>query len=76
MYNKNISDIKVEENWDNVCTKILPYTTVKDANGEYELTLQNYSGNGYSLYVERNVDRYDIDTELVPGRAGLAALSS
>lgn len=24
-YNKNITDIKVEENWDNVCTKILPY---------------------------------------------------
>lgn len=24
-YNKNISDIKVEENWDFVCTKLLPY---------------------------------------------------
>ena len=24
-YNKNITHIKVEENWDNVCTKLLPY---------------------------------------------------
>lgn len=26
-YQKNITDISVNENWDNVCTKILPYTT-------------------------------------------------
>lgn len=26
-YNKNITDIQVSENWDNVCTKLLPYTT-------------------------------------------------
>jgi phage minor structural protein len=26
-YNKNITDIEVREKWDNVCTKILPYTT-------------------------------------------------
>lgn len=25
--NKNVTDIKVTENWDDVCTKILPYTT-------------------------------------------------
>lgn len=29
-YNKNITDMKVEENWDNVCTKIMPYTMVGD----------------------------------------------
>ena len=29
-YNKNITDMKVEENWDDVCTKILPYTMVGD----------------------------------------------
>lgn len=25
--NKNITDIEIQENWDDVCTKILPYTT-------------------------------------------------
>lgn len=29
-YNKNITDIEVSENWDNVCTKLLPYTTYGD----------------------------------------------
>ena len=29
-YNKNITDMKVEESWDNVCTKIMPYTMVGD----------------------------------------------
>ena len=39
-YNKNITDMTAEENWDDVCTKILPYTMVGDtkitlnANGE------------------------------------------
>lgn len=33
--NKNISDMQVSENWDNVCTKILPYTT----DGENEILL-------------------------------------
>ena len=33
--NKNITDIKVTENWDNVCTKILGYTT----DGENEIYL-------------------------------------
>lgn len=28
--NKNITDIQTSENWDNVCTKILPYTTDGD----------------------------------------------
>lgn len=34
-YNKNITDIQVSENWDNVCTKLLPYTT--DGNVAIEL---------------------------------------
>lgn len=29
-YNKNITDMKAEEVWDDVCTKILPYTMVGD----------------------------------------------
>lgn len=35
-YNKNITDIEVSENWDNVCTKLLPYTT----NGDQTITLE------------------------------------
>lgn len=48
-YNKNITDIKVEENWDNVCTKLLPF--VKD--GEEEITLDE-------IYVEAGEGLYDI----------------
>ena len=35
-YNKNITDIQVSENWDNVCTKLLPYAT----NGDTTITLE------------------------------------
>lgn len=48
-YNKNITDIKVEENWDNVCTKLLPYVT----DGDVTITLD-------PLYVELEEDLYDI----------------
>ena len=48
-YNKNITDIKVEENWDNVCTKVLPYVKVDDE----EITLDE-------VYVEANSELYDI----------------
>ena len=48
-YNKNITDIKVEENWDNVCTKILPYVK----NGEDAITLEG-------IYVETGESLYDI----------------
>lgn len=48
-YNKNITDIKVDENWDNVCTKLLPY--VKD--GDTEITLDE-------VYVEASDNPYDI----------------
>ena len=47
-YNKNITDIKVEENWDEVCTKILPYA--KD--GDDVITLDE-------VYLESS-DLYDI----------------
>lgn len=48
-YNKNITDISVSENWDNVCTKILPYTT----DGEVAILLDD-------TYVELTEDLYDI----------------
>jgi phage minor structural protein len=48
-YNKNITDIKVEEIWDNVCTKLLPY--VKD--GDEEITLDE-------IYIEADEHLYDI----------------
>ena len=48
-YNKNITDIKVEENWDNVCTKLLPYAT----DGDLTITLN-------PPYVELDESLYDI----------------
>ncbi len=48
-YQKNITDISVEETWDNVCTKILPYTTDGDVAIELDET-----------YVELTEQLYDI----------------
>lgn len=48
-YNKNLNDIKVSENWENVCTKILPYTT----DGDNSVTLDN-------TYIELEEKLYDI----------------
>ena len=48
-YNKNITDINVSEKWDDVCTKILPYTT----DGETRIYLDN-------TYVTLSEDLYDI----------------
>ena len=48
-YNKNITDISVSENWENVCTKILPYTT----DGEVAIELDE-------TYVELAEALYDI----------------
>lgn len=48
-YNKNITDISVSESWDNVCTKILPYTT----DGEVAILLDE-------TYVELEETLYDI----------------
>lgn len=47
--NKNITDIQVTENWDDVCTKILPYTT----DGENEILLD-------TDYLSVEEDLYDI----------------
>ena len=48
-YNKNITDIEVSENWDNVCTKLLPYTT----DGEVAILLDE-------TYVELSEKLYDL----------------
>lgn len=48
-HNKNITEIEVSENWDEVCTKLLPYTT----NGEIAITLDE-------PYVSISEDLYDI----------------
>lgn len=48
-HNKNITDIKVEEKWDNVCTKLLPYV----ADGDTTITLDQ-------PYVELDEKLYDI----------------
>ena len=51
--NKNITDIKVEENWDNVCTKILPYVKVGKEEKEETITLDG-------VYVEVSDKLYEI----------------
>lgn len=48
-HNKNITDIKVEENWDSVCTKVLPFVV----DDKEEITLDE-------LYVETDKMIYDI----------------
>lgn len=48
-YQKNITDISVVENWDNVCTKLLPYTV----NGDVTITLDE-------PYVELNENLYTL----------------
>lgn len=48
-HNKNITEIEVSENWDEVCTKLLPYTT----DGEVAITLDD-------PYVSISEDLYDI----------------
>ena len=47
--NKNITDMKVSENWEEVCTKILPYTT----DGETSILLDD-------TYVELEEELYDL----------------
>ena len=48
-YAKNISEIATEEDWSEVCTKILPYTT----DGEIAITID-------STYIELEEQLYDI----------------
>lgn len=47
--NKNITDMKISENWDDVCTKILPYTT----DGENAILLDD-------TYIEVGEELYDL----------------
>jgi phage minor structural protein len=47
--NKNITDMQISENWDQVCTKILPYTT----DGEVAILLDD-------TYLELTEKLYDI----------------
>lgn len=46
--NKNITDMQISEEWDDVCTKILPYTT----DGDSAILLDN-------SYIELEEDLYD-----------------
>ncbi len=48
-YNKNLNDIQVSEDWENVCTKILPFTT----DGDNSVTLDD-------TYIELEENLYDI----------------
>jgi phage minor structural protein len=67
--NKNITDISIDENWDDVCTKILPYTT----DGEVAILLDdNYITLNEELYdttytkvvkFENKYDKEDFVTE-------------
>ena len=47
--NKNITDMKISENWDDVCTKLLPYTT----DGETSILLDE-------TYMKLNEELYDL----------------
>lgn len=47
--NKNITDMQISEDWDEVCTKVLPYTT----DGEVAILLDE-------TYVELSEELYDI----------------
>lgn len=47
-YSKNISNIEISENWDDVCTKILPYTVIR--NVEYCLDGDPYVTLEENLY--------------------------
>ena len=60
--NKNITDIEIQENWDDVCTKILPYTT----DGEVAITLDDpYVELGEDLYTEVYTKVIKFDNELL-----------
>lgn len=59
--NKNITDMQVSENWDDVCTKILPYTT----DGEIAITLDEpYIELEEDLYTEIYTKVIKFDNEL------------
>ena len=54
-YQKNITDISVEENWDNVCTKILPYTTDGDIAIELDETYVELAEQIYDIPYSKTV---------------------
>jgi len=59
--NKNITDISIDENWDGVCTKILPYTT----DGEVAILLDNdYITLDEELYNETYTKVVKFENEL------------
>lgn len=68
-YNKNITDIKVEENWDNVCTKLLPYATDGDATITLDTPFVELDENIYdipytkTLKFEHNLKKEDYQDE-------------
>ena len=72
-YNKNITDIKVEENWDNVCTKLLPYvvdgeTTITLDQGYVELEEQIYTipfTKALKFECDKKKDDYTTEDEYV-----------
>ena len=59
-YGKNITDIKVEENWDNVCTKLLPYTTYKRETEEGEKKEEEVTVTLDTTFYQLLGDVYDI----------------
>ena len=59
--NKNITDMQVSENWDEVCTKILPYTT----DGEVSILLdETYIELSEQLYNEPYIKVIKFENEL------------
>ena len=66
--NKNITDMQVSENWDDVCTKILPYTTDGETSIELDETYVEISEELYDIPYSRVVkfenplDQEDYDT--------------
>ena len=68
-HEKNISEIKVEEDWTNVCTKILPYTTDRDIaitlDDVYVETVEQLYDIPFSKVVkfENEIDKKEFETE-------------
>lgn len=62
-YNKNISDIKVEEKWDDVCTKILPYTVIKEKEHYLDSTYVTSGDQLYDIPFTKAV-KFDLEMEL------------
>ena len=59
-YNKNITDIAIEENWDDVCTKLLPYVIEQSEEEGEEGEKKDVTITLDQPYVELSEDLYDI----------------